>query len=117
MAFKLNGVTIKNPSGFKIERYSVTTLERLANADMVGDLIAKKVKLYFTYEAISSYDFNTILDAIWNTSDLFFPVVYEENGITKTITAYVGSIPSDLYRAGKTTNWVWKNVTFDLIQR
>ena len=118
MAFKINGKTIKNPSGFKVERYNVTTLKRLANADMVGDLVAKKIKLYFTYEYITGKDLDTILEAIWETNELFFPVTYEQNGKTFTVTAYSGSIPSDLYRAGSnSSNWVWKNVNFNLIQR
>lgn len=115
--FTINGIAIKNPSGFKKERYKVTNMERLADATMVGDLIAKKRKFYFTYNAISGDDLDTILDAIWDTDDLFFPLTYVENGETHTVTVYVGSIPADLHRAGKTTNWVWKNVTFNLIER
>lgn len=117
MANIIAGVTIKNPDTFKIERYNVTTMRRLANADMVGELIAKKIKLYYTYEAISGYDLDRILDAIWNTNSIFFPVTYMENGRTYTITAYAGAIPAELHRAGKTTNWVWKNVSFNVIQR
>ena len=49
----VNGRIIKNPSTFKIERYNVTTLQRLANAEMTGDLLAKKVKLFYTYESLS----------------------------------------------------------------
>jgi hypothetical protein len=113
----INGITVKNPSGFKIERYKVTTLQRLANADMTGDLLAKKIKLYYTYDSISGYDLDIILSAIWEAPGIFFPVKYLVNGSVNTITAYVGSIPSDLYRAGRTTNWVWKNVTFNLIQK
>ena len=62
--FQLSGVAIKNPSDFKIERYNVTNMERLADAKMVGDLIAKKRKFYFTYEAISGYDLDKILEPI-----------------------------------------------------
>ena len=51
--FSVNGIAIKNPSKFKIERYNITNMERLADATMVGDLIAKKRKFYFTYDAIS----------------------------------------------------------------
>ena len=47
-SFKIDGVTIKRPTLFKIERYNVTNLQRLANADMCGELIAKKRKFYFT---------------------------------------------------------------------
>lgn len=115
--FVVNGKAIKNPSSFKIERFNITNMERLADASMAGDLIAKKLKFYFTYEAISSDDLDTILEAIWETDKLFFPLQYLENGVEKTANVYVGSIPSDLHRAGRTTNWVWKNVTFNLIEQ
>ena len=115
--FTVNGVGIKNPSSFKIERYNVTNMERLANAEMVGDLIAKKRKFYFTYDAITAGELDTILKAIWETNKLFFTLKYVENGSTKSATVYVGSIPTELHRAGKSTNWVWKNVTFNVIER
>ena len=115
--FTVNGVEIKNPSSFKIERYNVTNMERLANADMVGDLIAKKKKFYFTYDAITGEDLDNILEAIWSTTSLFFTLEYNENGTDKSATVYVGSIPSELHRAGKSSNWVWKNVTFNLIEK
>lgn len=115
--FKIGSVQFKNPTSFKIERYNITNLERLADGTMSGDLIAKKLKFYFTYDAISSYDLDIILDAIWNTNTLFFELTYPENGVTKNATVYAGSIPTELHRAGKTTNWVWKNVSFNLIER
>lgn len=114
--FKVNGISIKNPSTFKVERYNVTNMERLANADMVGDLIAKKLKFYFTYDAITAQDLDTILDAIWETDKIFFPLEYEYQGEQRTATVYVGSIPTDLHSA-KSKEWVWKNVTFNLIQQ
>jgi len=115
--FTVNGIAIKNPSSFKIERFNVTNMERLANATMVGDLIAKKRKFYFTYDAISGDELDNILEAIWDSTTLFFPLEYLENGVSKTATVYVGSIPTELHRAGRTTNWVWKNVTFNLIEK
>ena len=117
MAFVVNGITIKNPSTFKIERYNVTTMERLSNAAMVGDLIAKKRKFYFTYEALTGEELATILSAI-DTDTLFFQLKYPEYGTsnTKSASVYVGSIPSELHKMG-TKNSVWKNVTFNLIER
>lgn len=115
--FTVNGRAIKNPSTFKIERYNVTNMERLADAKMVGDLIAKKHKFYFTYDAISAAELDNILDALWETDKIFYPLTYVENGVQKSATVYVGSIPAELHRAGKTTNWVWKNVTFNLIEQ
>ena len=116
MAFVVNGVTIKNPSTFKVERYNVTTMERLSNADMVGDLVAQKLKFYFTYEAITAEDFDTILQAIWYSKALFFPFTYEDRGVQKSATVYVGSIPSELHYMSN-SNTVWKGVTFNLIER
>jgi hypothetical protein len=115
--FQINGTSIKNPTEFKIERYNVTNLERLADAKMVGDLIAKKRKFYFTYKAISGHDLDAILGLIWETNALFYELTYVENGQAKQATVYVGAIPTELHRAGRTTNWVWRNVTFNLIEQ
>ena len=114
--FKVNGRAIKNPSTFKLERYNVTTMERLANADMVGDLIAKKLKFYFTYDAITAEELDNILDAIWNTNSIFYPLEYTYQGEQRTATVYSGSIPTDLHSA-KSKEWVWKNVSFNLIEK
>lgn len=116
MAFTVNGITIKNPSSFKVERYNVTTMERLSNADMVGDLVAKKRKFYFTYEAISAEEFDTILAAVYDGNNLFFPFEYEDKGQRKRANVYVGSIPADLHYMSN-SNVVWKNVSFNLIER
>jgi len=113
--FIVNGITIKNPSTFRIERYNVTNMERLANADMVGDLIAKKRKFYFTYKAINARELDKILEAIWNTDKIFYLLQYPESSAVRTATVYSGSIPTDLHRATK--NWVWKDVNFNLIEK
>jgi hypothetical protein len=115
--FVINGRGIKNPSQFKIERFNITNMERLANAEMVGDIIAKKRKFYFTYDAIDSSDLNVILSAIWDSDDLFFPLEYIENGVSKSAIVYVGSIPTELHRVTSNNHWVWKNVTFNLIEK
>lgn len=117
LVFKINGICIKNPSTFKIERFKVTTLERLASGEMTGDLVAKKLKFYFTYDAISAKDLDNILKAIWDNDDVFYTLKYDYNGSSKTCTVYVGSIPTSLYRAGRGDNWVWHNVSFNLIER
>ncbi len=116
MAFVVNGVTIKNPSSFKIERYNVTNMERLSDASMVGDLVAQKHKFYFTYDAITAEDFGAILDAIWTSQLIFFPLTYPDRGGNKTVSVYVGSIPAELHYMSS-ANTVWKNVTFNLIER
>ena len=118
MAFIVNGIQIKNPSTFKIERYNVTTMERLANADMSGDLVAQKLKFYFTYEALSATELDTILEAIWDSGTIFFTLEYPYQGEQRTARVYVGSIPAELHRGAMASpNWIWKGVTFNLIER
>lgn len=114
--FTVNCREIKNPSTFKIERYNVTNMERLANADMVGDLIAKKLKFYFTYEAITASELDNILEAIWDTNSIFYKIEYTYQGEQRSATVYSGSIPTELHSA-KSKEWVWKNVTFNLIEK
>lgn len=116
MDFRVNGVVIKKPSTFKVERYNVTTMERLSNASMVGDLVAKKHKFYFTYDAITAEEFDRILSAIYDSDALFFPFVYPDRGVLKGTMVYVGSIPAELHYMSD-SNTVWKNLTFNLIER
>lgn len=115
--FRINSTTIKRPSSWKVERYKVTNLERNAAAYMCGDLIANKRKFYFAYDAISAQELDTILDVLWNSRAIFFTLTYYENGKQYSATVYPGSIPSELHYAGPNSDWVWKNVTFDLIER
>lgn len=63
--YTLNGTAIKAPSTFKIEKYKITNANRLANGDMVADVLSRKRKFYFTYNAISSTALDTILDILW----------------------------------------------------
>lgn len=116
--FRIGNAVIKNPTTFSISRYNVTTMERLSNADMVGDLLAKKHKFFFTYEAITARELNNILEAIWNHNSLFFQLRYPHNDSIGSAMVYVGEIPTELHRAGTNLdNWIWKNVNFNLIQR
>lgn len=113
--YKINGVQIKRPSSFKIEVYPITTLTRVADGSMQGDIIAWKRKFYFSYDAISSNELNIILDAITFTKNIFYTLSYIDNNETKSAIVYVGSVPRELHRTGGT--WVWKTVTFDLIEK
>lgn len=119
--YKIDGVVIKRPSSFKVGRFKVSTLERIANADMVGDFVAKKKKFFFTYEAIAGWELDVILDALWEPEKMFFTLVIPVENATddgyETYTVYPGEIPTELHHASPIGNWVWKNVDFNLIQK
>lgn len=113
--FKIDATAIKRPSSFRIERFNITTLHRLASAKMVGDLVARKRKFYFTYDQIDSRQMDVILSLLWTPDELFHTLSYVENNVVKTAEVYVGSIPTLLHRTGGL--WVWKDVSFDLIEQ
>jgi hypothetical protein len=115
-SFSINGVAIKRPSKFQIERYKITKSERLANGDMSMDLIAKKRKFILEYDVIEAAELNKILNLIWEADDVFYDFSYVESNTVKTAVVYTGSIPSNLYRTD-TSNWIWTNVSVHLIQR
>lgn len=113
--YKIDGTVFRRPDDFRIERFNVTDLQRIASGDMCGDLIAKKRKFYFTYNSITSDQLEAIFNLIWETNALFYTLTYVENNVEKTARVYVGSIPTDLVRTG--AKWVWKNVSFNLIEK
>lgn len=122
--FKVNGVYIKDPTKFKISNYKTSSLARLASGRMVGDQLGRERKLYFTYEAITAKDLQTILDAIFWNEGMFFPVEYIESiggsePVVRTMTCYVGEIAEELVRDNQNveSQWVWKNVNFNLISQ
>lgn len=115
--FSLDGVTIKNPSTFKIERYNITSSSRVASGLMMMDLIAQKKKFYFTYEKLEMKDYDTIVDLLWDRGNVFFNFEYFDNNRTKRATVYAGSMPAELKKVWENGVCVWQNVTFDLVEQ
>lgn len=111
----INGIEIKRPWPFKISRYKVSSLERMADATMVGDFIARKRTFEFTYEAINSVELKKILDIIWESDTMFFTLGWIENNQSYTATVYPGAIPQTLHRTGSV--WTWEDVHFQLIEQ
>ena len=62
--YTICGVEIKRPTTFKIERYKVTNAVRLANSDMVADVLGRKRTFNFTYDAITATELNKILETL-----------------------------------------------------
>lgn len=111
---KINGVQIKEPRKLSKERYNLTKSGRVASGLMTMDLVAKKKKLFLTYEVISGADLTTILDLI-DTDEMFFEVQYDDHLGVHTMECYVGLIPQEYFR--REQGWYYKNVEFNLIER
>ena len=111
---KVNGVIIKSPHEFSIERYNLTKAGRVASGDMKMELIAKKRKFPFRYKVISGKDFQNILNQI-DTEQVFFDLEYVENNVVKTARVYSGAITAKKFRTDG--GWYWKDLSFDLIEQ
>lgn len=114
MVVSINGVSVKQPTDFSIERYDLTKSGRVASGKMTMELVAKKRKFLFSYEVMSGTDLDKIRSAI-DTEKMFFPLVYIENGVEYHVQVYRGALK---YRRFRTDGvWYWKNVQFDLIEQ
>ena len=111
---KLAGTTIKQPTEFTIEKYYLSKAGRVADGTMMIDKIAGKRKFLFSYDAIRGDDLDDIMD-ILTGDDVFFTLTYKENNVTKNATVYVGGTSQKFFRSDGL--WVWKELTFDLIEQ
>lgn len=115
--FMIDGTAIENPSGFKISRYRITKSNRLADGAMSMELIANKLKFFFTYDQINEEEMNNILELLWETDEVFYTLKYWYKGRWNTAEVYAGEIPSEMKRAWKNSKIIWKNFNFNLIER
>ena len=113
-ALTLAGSTIKQPKDFKIDSFNLTKAGRVATGDMTLEYIATKRKFYFEYEVLRGDDLDTIKDIITG-STMFFTLTYKDNDVAESVTVYSGALERTQFRTdGK---WVWKDISFDLIQQ
>jgi len=110
----VDGITIKQPTNFRIERYNITKAGRVANGDMTLELIAKKLKFIFEYDSIDGDELDVILGVI-DTTTMFFTLTYKENDVEKSATVYTGHLPTDQYRTDGI--WLWRGFNFSLIEQ
>lgn len=116
MNIKVNGVTIKQPNKPGLSHYNITKSGRVSSGKMTMQLIAKKRKLRLTYEVLSGSDLDLILSLI-DSNAMFFTVSYTENGVSKSMRAYVGEIQRKLNRGGTKSGWYWTDISFDFIEQ
>ena len=118
--FMIDGVRIKNPSGFNPEFYTLTKSTRVANGDMVMDFVANKRKYNLTWSVISSRELDPIIELLWNklaiTKECFHWLEFDDDIRHYKVRVYAGSIALTLHR-GDGRVWIWKDVKISLIER
>lgn len=111
-------VLIKSPpnEGFKISKFRLSKLGRVASGKMTGEILpnGKKRKFEFDYPVISGADRKVMEDFI-DTDFAFFLFSYPEDNIQKTAIVYAGAPSAEKFRTD--SGWYWKNFKFDLIEQ
>lgn len=115
----IGGVAQKTPSEFKVSINDVDSpnTTRNANGELMRDRIAVKRKIEMKFPPMSQSEMSSLLTAV---QPVFFDVTYQDpmDGMA-TRTFYVGdrSIPMYRFGNGTTTQILWENVSFNLIER
>lgn len=114
--FLLDGIQIKNPTGWAPEWYPLTNSNRVGNGDMIMELVAWKRKFNITYASIESDELDKIMDILTMSNSMLHTFTYPHHNIQQSAIVYPGALPLKLHR-GYGAKWVWKDVSFSLIER
>lgn len=115
MIRSIDGVVVKQPSELGLETYNLTKSGRVASGKMTMDLVAKKRKFLFKYDVMSGDEYD-LLTSVIDSNQMFFNLIYEDNGRVRSCIVYAGAIKRDRFRTGA-NDWYFKNVAFDLIEQ
>ena len=96
---------------------SEATMTRVSNGDMVGDLLRRKAKFFFTFKALLQRDLDAILASIYDIPLLFYYVHIPEASGYQAYLVYVGEIATELHYASNNSQYTWKDVNFNLIMK
>lgn len=111
----VNGIVFPDPVNYQPEIESLGSWERNALGDLVGDLVAYKAKLNFTWNMLTNVQYQLLLSAV---NPFFITVKYfdpRNSGFT-TGTFYAGPRGATLAMRKNGEVW-WKDVSFNLIER
>lgn len=115
LSIVIDGVEIKRPNDLDVNRYKISDLDRVLSGDNEGDYINKKTTFTLTYTAITTPEWYTIVDLLYEQPKMFYTMEIILDNIIRTYTVYPGALPSRLHMTGG--EWVWKNISFQLIEK
>lgn len=119
--FYIDGQKIRDPNKFREEYYTLTQTTRIANGDITMDYVANKRKFSLTWNVASSKQLSTMINLLWRqlvtTRNCFHTLTFTSDEGPQTCTIYAGSIKRNLARGDNDTQWIWKDITVDLIEQ
>jgi len=111
----VNGVTVKCPSSYVYDLQDISAADAGRTEDTVMDKmrIGQAVKLELSWNALSTSEISTILNA-FNPEYITVEYLDAMNGGYRTSVFYVGDRTAPMY---STLLDLWNNVSFNLIER
>lgn len=116
MIIKIDGTTIKSPHKIKYGKFRLSKSGRIANGDMVMDIIAIKTRIDLTWLAIRGSHLKIILDLL--EANTFYSIEYpdpEDTTVQTTKTMYVGDVNTELVIPDGER--IYKDFTIPFIQK
>jgi len=95
---KINNISVQAPlaENFKVEPVEHCKTARTASGRLVKDIIAVKNKFSLTYRGLKYNDYKVFYDAFILGNPVGFS--YEDNGLEKTATVFIMSMPRGIYQ-------------------
>lgn len=95
---KISNITVQAPlaENFKIDPVEMCKTARTASGRLVKDIIAVKNKFSLTYRGLRYNDYKVFYDAFVLGNSVEFS--YEDNGVEKTATVFIISMPRGIYQ-------------------
>lgn len=112
---KLNGVAIKTPTEFSMERYVLTKAGRLTSGKMTAEVVARKRKFLLRYSVIKQSELEPILQVL-EDGPFFFTLEFPDRGEIRTATVYAGAVKNKIFQQAA-PDWLHTEVEFDLIEQ
>lgn len=114
--YKLDGIAIPIPDDLDIEGYKITKANRVASGLMKMELTALKSKFNLKYEILTGDEMDTIINILF-TSQIYYTFEFLGNNDTvKSYTVYGGALKRTK-ALSEDGDWIWKNVSFSLIEQ
>ena len=95
---KINNISVQAPisENFKINPIEISKKIRMASGKTVKEVVAIKNYFTLTYKGLRYRDYKIFYDAFIDGNPVRF--TYEDNGIEKTDTVYIESVPRGIYQ-------------------
>lgn len=118
----IGGTNLKDPSTYEVEKFDIVKQITNLRGQTITDIIAKdKVKIKVGYNTMTGTELAALLSVINNNyyEDFYYSVTYQIPSSTTSYDSMIASISNRNFGNYilNSTKKIWKDVSFELIER